>query len=429
MLDINYIRENVEKVKEVLRVRNFDLNVDELLSLDSKRRDLISKVDLLRQQRNEAAKEKDIEKGKQVKEELSSLENDLKLIEEKYNELLLQFPNTPLDDVPIGKDETENKVARKVGEPKKFDFKVKDHVELGELLGIIDIEAAGKVTGSRFAYLKGEAAMLQFALINFTLNILQDETTLSEIAKNAGLDIDVKKFIPVVPPVMIKPDVYTRMGRLDPTVKDERYFLQNDDLYLIGSAEHTLGPLHMDQIINEKDLPIRYVGYSTSFRREAGAYGKDVRGILRVHQFDKIEMETFTLPENSTKEQDFIVAIQEYLVSQLGIPYQVVVICTGDMTTPDARQIDIECWIPSQDRYRETHTSDLMTDYQARRLGTKVRRKSGETEFVHMNDATAFAIGRILIAILENFQQADGSVKVPEVLQKYTGFTEIKSKT
>lgn len=428
MVDINFIRQNTQKIKQVLADRNVDINLDEFLKLDEEKRELISKVDNLRQQRNLAAKEKDVQKGKEIKEQLSSLEEELKQKEEQHTSLLLKFPNIPLGDVPVGPDESGNKILRQWGKPKKFDFPVKDHVEIGENLDIIDIENAGKVVGSRFAYLKAEAAMLQFALIDFTFRTLQDSKILSEIARKVSPEINPKPFIPVIPPVMIKPEVYTRMGRLDPSVADERYHLPKDNLYLIGSAEHTLGPLHMDQTLEEKNLPIRYVGYSTSFRREAGAYGKDVRGILRVHQFDKIEMETFNTPELSQKEQDFIVAIQEYLVQSLGIPYQVVIICTGDMTAPDARQIDIECWIPSQNRYRETHTSDLMTDYQARRLGTRVRRKDGKTEFVHMNDATAFAIGRIIIAILENFQQEDGTVIIPEVLRPYTGFSEIKPK-
>ena len=223
---------------------------------------------------------------------------------------------------------------------------------------------------------------------------------------------------------MIKPDIFAKMARLEP--KDERYYIQSDDVYLVGSAEHALGPMHMDETILEQDLPLRYAGYSTAFRREAGSYGKDTKGILRMHQFDKIEMESFSKPEDSIMEQDFFVAIQEYLLKQLEIPYQVMMICTGDMGGPDARQIDIECWMPGQNKYRETHTADLMTDYQARRLNTKLKRKDGKNEFVHMNDATVFAIGRTLIAILENNQQKDGSVKVPKVLHKYTGFKAIK---
>jgi seryl-tRNA synthetase len=242
---------------------------------------------------------------------------------------------------------------------------------------------------------------------------------LREIADGVKKGYNAKAFVPVVPPVMIRPEVYERMDRLEP--KEERYHIPSDDLYLIGSAEHTLGPLHMDETLAEKDLPIRYIGFSTSFRREAGSYGKDTRGILRVHQFDKLEMESFTVAEDSTTEQDFIVAVQEYLVRSLELPYQVVAICTGDMGKPDARQLDIETWMPGQNRYRETHTSDLMTDYQARRLGTKVKRANGKMELVHMNDATAFAIGRILIAIIENNQTADGKIRVPDVLQPYVG--------
>ena len=228
--------------------------------------------------------------------------------------------------------------------------------------------------------------------------------------------------MPVVPPVLIRPDVFEKMARLHP--KEERYYIESDGIYLIGSAEHTLGPMHMNENFSEKELPIRYVGFSTSFRREAGTYGKDTRGILRVHQFDKVEMESFTTFQDSDREQEFFVAIQEYLVKSLEIPYQVVLMCTGEMGDPNYKQIDIEVWLPGEGKYRETHTSDHMTDYQARRLNTKVQSK-GRTEFVHMNDATVFAIGRTIIAILENYQQKDGSVLVPKVLQKWVGKKKI----
>lgn len=428
MLDINYIRENIDLIKKAIKDKKIDLDLDQLLTIDQKRRDLISKVDNLRQDRNEAAKNKDIERGKKVKENLVVIEKDLEKIEGDFFNLMILVPNIPLSDVPQGKDESENKVIRNWGSPSKFDFEVKDHIELGKELEIIDVDTASKVSGARFAYLKGEAAILQFALIQYTFSILTNEDILKELAAKIDPELSTKPFIPVIPPVMIRPDVYIKMARLDPAQAEERYFLPKDDIYLIGSAEHTLGPMHMDQVLDEKSLPLRYVGYSTSFRREAGSYGKDTKGILRVHQFDKIEMESFTVSDDSIKEQDLIVAIQEYLLQSLGIPYQVVMICTGDMGAPDVRQLDLESWIPSQGKYRETHTSDLMADYQARRLGTKVRRKNGKIEFVHMNDATAFAIGRTLIAILENFQQKDGSVKVPKVLIPYTGFSEIKPK-
>jgi len=209
------------------------------------------------------------------------------------------------------------------------------------------------------------------------------------------------------------------MARLSEQDKNERYYLQQDDMYLIGSAEHTLGPIHMDEIIDEKDLPKRYIAFSSCFRREAGSYGKDTQGILRVHQFDKLEMESFTTPENSIKEQNFIVGIQEYLMKKLELPHRLMMICTGDMGKPDARQIDVETWMPGQNKYRETHTSDLNTDYQSRRLNTRVKRKNGQIEFVHMNDATAFAVGRMIVAIVENFQKKDGTIKIPKILKKY----------
>ncbi len=241
--------------------------------------------------------------------------------------------------------------------------------------------------------------------------------TLKEITEKNDFKVSTKPFVPVVPPVLIKPEAMDRMARLEP--REERYHIPGDDLYLIGSAEHTLGSMYMDEVLEEEKLPIRYIGFSTAFRREAGSYGKDMKGILRVHQFDKLEIESFSLPEVSLVEQDFIVAIQEYLIGSLGLPYQVTAICTGDMGGPDFRQIDIETWMPGQNKYRETNTSDFMTDYQTRRMNTRVRRKNGQLEFIHTNDATAYAIGRIIVAIIENYQQEDGSVMVPEVLRKY----------
>jgi len=419
MIDIKFIRENPKLVKEKSRQKGYDVDVEKLLKVDEERRKLIEEVDQIRSSRKKAADERDEKKGQEIKLQLKSKEDKLKKLQEEYYVLIREIPNMPTDDVPVGKDESENKPIRKWGNPKKFDFKVKDHHDLGESLSIIDTETASKVSGSRFGYTKGELVLLEFALLQFALDLLTRETELKKIAK----DNNPKPFIPVIPPVMIKPQVYDQMARLEP--REERYYIEKDDLYLIGSAEHTLGPMHMEQTLNEKDFPIRYVGYSTAFRRESGTYGKDTRGIFRVHQFNKLEIESFTLPEDSKKEQDFIVSIQEHLMQSLEIPYQVVMICTGDMGGPDARQLDIEAWFPAQNKYRETHTSDLITDYQARRLNTKVRRKDGKTEFVHMNDATVFA-GRALLAILENYQQKDGSVEIPKVLQKYVGKTSIK---
>jgi seryl-tRNA synthetase len=393
------------------------------LALDEEWRKLTKQIDDLRAEQKKLSDERKIEEATKIKDKIQSLESELRKLEQNRQEILWQIPNLPSDDTPVGKDELENKVLRKWGEPKQFDFKPRDHVELGESLGIIDIENASRISGARFNYVKGEAALLEFALIQYVFDILTGAKLIKSFADKIEKGYSSKPFVPIVPPVMIRPDVLHKMARLKP--EEERYHIPKDDLYLIGSAEHTLGPLHMDEIIPEEKLPIRYVGFSTSFRREAGSYGKDTRGILRVHQFDKLEMESFTVPEDSIKEQDFIIAIQEYLMQSLEIPYQVVAICTGDMGGPDVRQIDIEVWMPSQNRYRESHTSDYMADYQARRLNTKVRRKNNELQFVHMNDATAFAIGRTLIAILENYQQKDGSVLVPKVLQGYLGFKKI----
>jgi len=426
MLDIKFIRENPQKVKDACVKKNINGEyVEELLELDIKKRNLLTSLENLRAKQNRFSQD-EIEKAKENKLEIKKLEPEFAVVEEKLEELVLKMPNIPLDGVPTGKDDTENVVLRKVGIVPKFIFQPKDHIELGETLDLIDTKMASQVSGARFAYIKNEAALLQFALIQFAFSVLTSEKTIQKIAQ--PLLVSKKVFSPVIPPVMIKPDVFMRMARLSEEDKDDRYYIPSDDAYLIGSAEHTLGPMHMDEIILESNLPLRYAGYSTSFRREAGSYGKDTKGILRLHQFDKIEMESFSKPEDSAKEQDFFVAIQEYLLKALGIPYQVVIVCTGDMGKPDARQIDIECWLPSQNRYRETHSADLMTDFQARRLNTKLKRKNGETAFVHMNDATVFAIGRTLIAILENYQQKDGSVKVPKVLQKYVGFKVIKKK-
>lgn len=424
MLDINFIRNNPEKVKSGIASKNANPSlVDDFLVLDEEWRKLTKEIDDLRAEQKKFGNERKIEEATKIKDKIQLLENDLKRIENNRQEILWQIPNLPSEDTPIGKDESENKILRKWGEPKQFDFKPRDHVELGELLGIIDIENASKISGARFNYLKGGAALLEFALIQYVFHTLTDAKLIKSFAAKVEKNYPSNVFVPVVPPVMIRSDVLHKMARLKP--EEEKYYLPKDDLYLAGSAEHTLGPLHMDEIIPEEKLPIRYIGFSTSFRREAGSYGKDTRGILRVHQFDKLEMESFTVPEDSIKEQDFIISIQEYFMQSFEIPYQVVAICTGDMGGPDTKQIDIEAWIPSQNRYRETHTSDLMTDYQARRLNTKVRRKNNELQFVHMNDATAFAIGRTLIAILENYQQKDGSILVPKVLQEYVGFKKI----
>ncbi len=420
MLDIKLLRDEPEKVKKSIATKNADPKlVEEFLALDANWRELSKKVDEARAEQKKVSEKRDVEAGKKNKEVLKKIEAEISGIEKSREEILLKIPNLPSDDTPIGASEADNVVIRKVGEPKEFDFKAKDHAELGESLGLINSEAAGEISGARFAYLMGDAVRLEFALVQFALETLASPEIMKTIAESVKPGYSAKAFVPVVPPVMIKPAIFERMARLEP--KEERYHVPSDDIYLIGSAEHTLGPLHMDETIAEEKFPIRYAGFSTSFRREAGSYGKDTRGILRLHQFDKLELESFCLPEDGINEQNFFVAIQEYLMKELGLPYSLVFCCTADQGDPDARHIDIETWMPGENKYRETHSADYMTDYQARRLGTKVKRKNGKSEFVHMNDATAFAIGRTIVAIMENYQTKEGTIEVPEVLQKYVG--------
>ncbi len=420
MLDIKFIRDNKDIVKEAIKNKKTEeVDLDYLIGLYDKWRDVRQKIDEGNAAKNKAAQERDIEAGKRLKEEVQALQDQLEPLEKEFVGLMSKIPNVPSADTPIGPDESGNVVVRKEGEPTKFSFEPKAHWDLGKDLDLIDSERAAQVSGARFTYLKGDLALMQYALFHFVTSVLTNRETLASIASDIGLDVDPKPFIPVIPPVMMKSAVMNRMARLQPI--DERYYFEKDDLVFIGSAEHTLGPLHMDDLVDEKKLPLRYFAYTPAFRREAGSYGKDTKGILRLHQFDKIEMETFVMPEQSYKEQDFLVAIQEHLVRSLKLPYQVILICTGDMGAPDHRQMDIETWMPGQNKYRETHTSDLIGSYQPRRLNAKVRRENSKSEYMHMNDATALAMGRILIAIMENYQQADGSIKVPDVLVPYMG--------
>ena len=438
MLDPQLLRENPEKIKESIQKRGLDIDLERIKQLDERKRELLRLLEEKRAEQNKITKEisQNPEKkellalASSLKEEIEKIEREYKKINDSFWEEFSELPNLISPDVPYGESEEDNLVLRSWGDPPKFDFQPKDHLELGESLDIIDVKKASQVAGSRFSYLKREGALLEFALIQFVLDTLLNENIISQIAKSVSPDFPAKTFIPVVPPVFIKPEVFFKMARLYKGDREERYYLEKDDLYLIGSAEHTLGPLEMNETLREEDLPLRYLGFSTCFRREAGSYGKDVRGILRQHQFDKLEMESFTLPELSLLEQEFHVKIQEYLLQKLKLPYRVVLLCSQDMGKPDFRQIDIEVYLPSQKRYRETHSSDLMIDFQSRRLNIKLKRKnSGKKEFVHMADATALAIGRTIIAILENYQQKDGSIEIPEVLLPYMhGISKISRK-
>ncbi|OGZ44884.1 MAG: serine--tRNA ligase [Candidatus Ryanbacteria bacterium RIFCSPHIGHO2_02_FULL_45_13b] len=419
MLDIAFIKEYPDIVRIAMRNKNREVDLDRILLLADERKRVSTEIGDINHKRNEAASLRDAVAGKSLKEESRAAEEKFQVIDTELQQLLYKLPNVPSADTPIGPDESGNKVIREWGQKSSFSFTPKAHWDIGKDLGIINSEKAAEISGARFTYIMGDLALLQFALLQFSLQVLTSQEELKKIVAEAGLSVSAKPFIPVVPPMLMRSRVMEQMARLDPI--EDRYYFEKDDVVFVGSAEHTLGPLHMDEALNEADLPIRYVGYSTAFRREAGSYGKDTKGILRQHQFDKIEMESFARPEDGIAEQDFFVAIQEHLMRLLMLPYQVMLICTGDMGFPDQRQIDINTWMPGQNTYRETHSADYVGGFQARRLNTRVKRLSGNSEPVHMNDATVFAMGRTLIAILENYQQEDGSVMIPEVLQKWVG--------
>ena len=425
MLDIEFIRNNPKIVQENAVNKAVEVDVETVLRLDSELRQIKTSIDSLRQERNQISEknknacpsEADITRGRELKDQLAKLETKLTEIEPKYLGLLKKIPNMAEADVPVGLSEEESVVTKTVGEPTKFDFNPKNHAEIAEAKGWLDKERATKVAGSRFAYIKGDMAKLSWAMMQWAVNELTDERVIRQVAQKAGLNVSTKPFTLVFPPLMIKTDVYDAMDRLEP--REDRYKIDSQELWLQGSAEHVLGSMHMNEIISQADLPLRYLGYATSFREEAGTYGKDMEGIIRMHQFDKLEMEALTTKETSRDEHLLLIALQEHLMSELKLPYRVLMKCTFDIGKPNARGVDIEVWLPGQNKYRETHTADYMTDYQARRLQTRVRRSDdGTVELIHTNDATALS-QRPLIAIIENFQTAEGDVVVPEVLRPY----------
>ena len=429
MLDIRFIRENADAVQRASEQKGYQVSISDLLELDDSRRDLQKRVDELRQRRNEVASrmkggkpEQDlVDRGKAIKAELGQLESQLDMVNGRYMALLKQVPNMPHADVPVGLSEDENVEIKVVGDIPQFDFAPKNHYEIAEAKGWLDKERAAKVAGARFAYIMGDLVLLQQAIIQFVITSLTNPAVIKEIAKKAGLDVDTKPFIPVLPPLMIRTEPYDQMDRLQPS--DDRYKIEGGELWIQGSAEHVLGSMHAGEIFDAKQLPLRYLGFATSFRKEAGTYGKDMEGLIRMHQFDKLEMESFTEAKDSYSEHLLFIAIQEWLLTQLKLPYHVLMKCTADIGKPNARGVDMEVWLPGQGKYRETHTADYMTDYQARRLQTRVRNTDG-VSLVHTNDATAFALGRCMVAIIENYQTAEGNVVVPEVLRPYIGGLE-----
>ncbi len=430
MLDIQFIRDNAELVQEKSIQKGYKVDVQALLKLDIERRELLARLEALRAERNHLSHalkagnptEEQINKGRDIKEQVVGAEALLAPISDSFSSLLKQVPNIYLDGVPVGVSEDENVVVRVEGEPHNFDYEVKPHWELLNASDMMDKERAAKISGSRFVYLKGELVKMQFALIQFVMDVLTNQEILNKIIKENGLDISSKPFVPILPPSLLRTGPYIASARLD--AEEVTYRLADDDLWLNASAEHTLCTMYMDEVLPEDQLPIRYIGYSTSFRREAGTYGKDTEGIIRLHQFDKLEMEVFSTSETGLDEHKFLVAIQEYLLKQLKISYQYIQKCTADIGKPNATGIDLNSWFPGQNKYIETHTADYMTDYQARDLATRVKRKNGKMELVHTNDATAFAMSRILAAIVENYQDKDGSIRVPEVLRQYMGGRE-----
>ncbi len=408
MLDIKLVREQPDIVKEACKNRQVECDVDRMVELDKKRRQLMQEIEQLRSQQNTMGKEQQ-EQAQEIKRQLKAKEPALEQIGEELEKLLFQLPNIPLSDVPVGKDEKDNKVLRTWGKIPSFGFEAQDHQELGEALDIIDIKRAAKVSGARFTYLKSYAVILEFALVKMVMDMAQKHG-----------------FIPIIPPVLVKEDAMKGMGYIDtPEDRAERYFLDESGLFLVGTAEQAIGPMHGGEIFEEKDLPRRYIAFSSCFREEAGSYGKDTKGIMRLHQFDKVELFSFTKPEDSKKEHELLLSIEEKLWQELQIPYQVVRLCTGDIARPSAATYDIEAWMPGQNRYREVSSASTTTDFQSRRLGIRFRNKENKMGFVHMLNATGFAIIRTLIAILENYQQKDGSIKIPKALQKYTGMSVI----
>jgi seryl-tRNA synthetase len=411
VLDLRLIRDDPERVRAALARRGVDAELDEVISLDAEARRLRTAVEQAASERKRLAKQIGARRGagedsadleasaKRLADEVAGDEARLKQAEARRTELLLALPNLAQEAAPDG-GEDDAVTLREVGEPPQFDFAPRDHVEIGEALGLIDLERAAKVSGARFAYLMGDLVRLQLAIVSFTVDLLSRDG-----------------FRPVIPPVLVRESAMVGTGFF-PTDRASIYETAADDLFLVGTSEVPLAALHQDEILDADELPLRYVGMSTCFRREAGAAGKDTRGIFRVHQFDKVEMFSFTRPESSDEEHRLLLAKEEEILQALEIPYRVVDIAVGDLGAPAARKFDCEAWMPGQQRYREVTSCSNCTDYQARRLRARARAERG-TQMVHTLNGTAVALSRTLIAIIENHQRADGTVAVPAALHPF----------
>lgn len=420
MIDFKLLLEQPDLIAENNKRRGANIDISIAQGLAKQRSELIGQADELRAKANEIAakipkasaeeRPKLVDEGRAIKEQVKQMDEKLAPIQEQFEAELRKYPNVLRDDVPTGKDSEDNVVERSFMEPTKFSFEPKDHLAIGEKLGLFDVERAAKVSGARFAYFMGDAVLLEFALVNYAMSVLVPEG-----------------FTPVVPPHIISTKAMSAMGYLEHGGEEEIYHLKNDDAVLIGTSEQAIGPMMMDEMIDGETMPRRFVGFSPCYRREAGSYGKDIRGVLRMHQFDKIEMFSFTTPDESDKEHLFLLEMEERLMQGLKLPHRVMRLCSGDIGRPSARTFDIETWMPAQNTYRETHSTSNTTDYQTRRLNTRYK-KGKEKGLAHALNGTAFAIGRTLIAILENYQQEDGSVVVPDILRPWMGKDRIVAK-
>ena len=415
MLSFDFIRQNKEKVLAAAKNKNREIELDRVLSLDEERRDLIQKVQDLREERNALAKKgkpADASRGKEIKESLKKLEEELTKTENEINKLASYIPNVPLDEVPVGKDASGNSEIKKWGEIPKFNFAPLSHIELGKKLDLIDLERGSKVSGFRGYFLKNEGAVLHFALLFYVFQKL------------------IKRgYTPIIAPAIVKGFTLFGSGQF-PWGKEEVYRLNDEDAYLAGTAEVPVTAYHSGEILNEKDLPKRYVAISPCFRREAGAYGKDTKGLYRLHEFWKIEQVIIGKNnlEEARKIHEELQKNCEEILQDLKLPYRVLLMCTGDMGEPQLKKYDKETWMPSRNTYGETMSNSIMGDLQTRRLKIKYRTAKGETQYCYSFNNTALASPRILIAILENYQQNDGSIQIPEVLKTLTELTEIKKK-
>ncbi|MCX7781223.1 MAG: serine--tRNA ligase [Negativicutes bacterium] len=417
MLDIKFIRENPAKVIEALNNRGASISLDEFLSLDKQRRELLAEVEALKNKRNTVSQEVSrrkkagenadalIAEMRGVGDRISELDGQLAAVEAKIEAIVMVIPNIPHHSVPVGKDETENREIRRWGTPRTFDKEPLAHWEIGEKLGILDFERGGRVTGARFTFYRGLGARLERSLINFMLDLHPREHGYTEF----------------FPPFIVNRDSMVGTGQL-PKFADDMFKLEGVDYYLIPTAEVPVTNLHRQEILDAKDLPLYYTAYSACFRAEAGAAGRDTRGLIRQHQFNKVELVKFSLPENSYDELEKLTLNAEKVLQLLGLPYRVVLLCTGDMGFSSAKTYDLEVWLPSFNKYREISSCSNFEDFQARRANIKFRRDAkAKPEFVHTLNGSGVAIGRTVAAILENYQQPDGTVVVPEVLRPYMG--------